>query len=985
MGAASNDGRGRWLLGAVAGMLLLGGASCATSGGGVAGADRAAALRDVEIEESAEATVVHLRGVGNPLYTVVPEDGGSRLVMRLAGTRSEGLPDGIAPMTGLVEEVEIASDAGADGEPATRISLHLDQAVGHEVVAEGGDLALRIWPRPDEHAAVAEPLEEQGATALAEMEPEEAFAGGAREAGAKSSTAEPGEAAPGSSEGPAATALVGVEATAAGVRLRADGRLAERESFALEDPARLVIDLPGIEAQNVPSQIAVDQGRIARVRVGRHADKIRVVLDGAAEVASLSDWEVTTADDGLKIAPAPTAASAAAAEPDAGGPSPASSHEGGTGMASEHSEAVTSASAEASGTEGSGAEEAVEAERAQEGLESPEAADAAPSTESVGDAGLAVSGLSLQAGNGVRIATTGEASYQLYQPDAETVVVSLPDAALSPGADSRIVAEPGGPISLVMAFEQPGTETPEVRVVINRAAGAEPKVRREGGDVVVTFPQDRGIARTPPALDDEAGAASATGEGPSTASSKALAQATQPAPASLPAAPAPEEQGIDVLEEGGLLQGKEYVGRRISLDFKDVEIDDVLRLIAEVSDLNIIAGDNVSGTVTIRLVDVPWDQALDVILMTKGLGFTKVGNVLRIAPKNLIQQEEEARLQERRAKEKLEDLIVKFQPVNYAAVNDVAKMVQRLLSARGTVDTDPRTNTVILKDIPSVVDESVALIKAIDTPTPQVLIEAKIVEANLDFSRELGLVWGFGIQQFNDGFNESSGIDESRGSDGFRFRPNPRLIDPVDSGNSGDLNNFVIQNPVDNANALVNLGAFLLDEQFNLEAQLQAAESTGEGKVVSSPRVVTLDNREAEIQQGVAIPFQTFENGDAQLQFVDAVLELKVTPHITADRSIIMDLEVSRNAPDFGVATNAGTPGISKNETETETLVRDGQTLVIGGIYTIEKGTTSTRVPYLHSIPGLGNLFKNRTVRDQRQELLIFVTPRIVELPELGS
>jgi len=985
MGAASNDGRGRWLLGALAGMLLIGGAACATSGSGVAGADRAAVLRDVEIEERGEVTWVHLRGVGNPLYTVVPEDGGSRLLMRLGHTRSEGVPDGIAPMSGLVGEVKIAPEREATGEPYTQIVLHLNEAVEHEVVGEGEDLAVRIQPRQSADLAAAGEVEESPSRTLAEMEPEEAFASAKRDARSGVPAARPEEPAEGSEAGepaaPAATTLVGVEASAEGVRLVADGPLAQRESFALEDPPRLVIDLPGIEMQNVSSRIPVDQGQIAQVRVGRHAEKIRVVLDGASEGASLSDWEVATADDGLRIAPAAAGAPAEAAEADVDPSMAAAADAREADAASEGAEAETQAPAGAEEPQSAASEEAVETEEAQA------TADATAPMESLGDAGLTVSGLALQTDdgiNGVRISTTGEASYQLYQPDAETVVVSLPDAALSPEADSRIVAEPGGPVSLVMAFEQPGTESPEVRVVINRAPGAEPTVRREGGDVVVRFPTGTGIARTPPALEAEPGDAGAMGEAPSTASTKALAQATQPEPASLPAAPAPEEQGIDVLEEGGLLQGKDYAGRRISLDFKDVEIDDVLRLIAEVSDLNIIAGDNVSGTVTIRLVDVPWDQALDVILMTKGLGFTKVGNVLRIAPKNLIQQEEEARLQERRAKEKLEDLIVKFQPVNYAAVNDVAKMVQRLLSARGTVDTDPRTNTVILKDIPSVVDESVALIKAIDTPTPQVLIEAKIVEANLDFSRELGLVWGFGIQQFEDGFAENQ-IDQSRGSDGFRFRPDARLIDPVDSGGGGDLNNFVIQNPVENANALVNLGAFLLDEQFNLEAQLQAAESTGEGKVISSPRVVTLDNREANIEQGVAIPFQTFENGDAQLQFVDAVLELQVTPHITADRSIIMDLEVSRNAPDFGVATNSGTPGISKNETETETLVRDGQTLVIGGIYTIEKGTTSTRVPYLHSIPGLGNLFKNRTVRDQRQELLIFVTPRIVELPELGS
>jgi len=523
----------------------------------------------------------------------------------------------------------------------------------------------------------------------------------------------------------------------------------------------------------------------------------------------------------------------------------------------------------------------------------------------------------------------------------------------------------------VMAFEQPDTGRPEVRVVISRGAGLRPVVTREGANVVVSFDTHGGVsAATPPAIEEGSG---------STASHKAMAQATAPGQ---PPASVEGEAGLEVLQEGGLLDGKEYVGRRISLDFKDVDIDDVLRLVAEVSDLNIIAGDEVTGKVTIRLVEVPWDQALDVILLTKGLGFVKVGNVLRIAPQTLLQQESESRLQERRAKEKLEDLVVKFQPVNYAAVGNVAKMVQRLLSPRGTVNTDTRTNTIIIKDIPVVIDESVALIKAIDTPTPQVLIEAKIVEANLDFTRELGTVWGYGVQPNTDAYDTGSEIDQTRGSPDFRPHPDPRILN-----GTGDLNNLVVDNPISALpTALMNVGAFLLDEQFNVELQLQAAESTGEGKVISSPRVVTLDNREAEIEQGVAIPYQTFENGDAQLQFVDAVLSLKVKPHITADKSIIMALEVSRNAPDDSVATGSvGAPAIGKNEAKTETLVRDGQTLVIGGIYTIQKGTRESRVPYLHAIPVLGWAFRNTSVRDIRKELLIFVTPRIVDMPQLGT
>ncbi|MFP6656456.1 MAG: type IV pilus secretin PilQ, partial [Myxococcota bacterium] len=388
------------------------------------------------------------------------------------------------------------------------------------------------------------------------------------------------------------------------------------------------------------------------------------------------------------------------------------------------------------------------------------------------------------------------------------------------------------------------------------------------------------------------------------------------APVDVVAVPAAVEvpAAIEVLEEGGLIDGKEYRGRRVSLDFKDVEIADVLRLIAEVSDLNIISGDEVDGNVTIRLVEVPWDQALDVILMTKGLGFVRVGNVLRIAPSAVLKAEEEIRLQERRNKEKLEDLEVKLMPVNYASVKDIAGLVKRLLSARGTVNVDERTNTLIIKDISSVIDEASALIAAIDTQTPQVMIEAKIVEANLDFSRELGSVWGLQTQQFVDPFDPDTPRTDL-GSEDLRF--------------IGD-NSISFSNPITAIpNGLGTLSALIFDQDFRIDATIQAAESTGDGKVVSSPRIVTLDNKEAKIEQGVSIPFQTFEGGDAKLEFIDAVLSLTVTPHITADESIIMEIKITRNAPDDTIATPTGSPAIAKNIAETEALVKDGQTLVL--------------------------------------------------------
>jgi type IV pilus assembly protein PilQ len=599
-------------------------------------------------------------------------------------------------------------------------------------------------------------------------------------------------------------------------------------------------------------------------------------------------------------------------------------------------------------------------------VDSPEEAEATSDDSDVSEASstlAAIYGIEFDAqDNRDRIVVLADApvEYKLFEPTPDTVIISLEQAKIDPEAAVRITPEPGGPVSLVTAFDQPEMEEPEVRLVVQRAANLEPQISRRGSLLIIDFPHTGETAAALPAMtQEEAEVAQSDLESipasiPGTADSEESewAAAGEQSP---PAALEPESS-IDLLQPGGLSADKQYRGRRISLDFKDVDIADVLRLIAEVSELNVIAGDEVKGTVTVRLVDVPWDQALDVVLLTKGLGFMRVGNILRIAPVLEIQREEEMRLQERRSKERLEDLIVKLQPVNFADVGQVAGMVEQLLTPeRGTVTTDERTSTLIIKDIPSVIAEATALIKAIDTQTPQVMIEAKIVEANLDFSREFGVTWGL------------LGNPDKM-PDNWLYTPN--TPNPL---------NFGAINPITaNPTGLLSLTGGLLDDTFNVDLQLQAAEVNGDGKVISSPRIVTLDNSKASIEQGVSIPFQTFENGDAQLEFVDAVLKLEVTPHITANKSIIMKITVKRNAPDDSVFTLTGSPAISKNQVKTETLVKDGQTLVLGGIYVIDKAERQSRVPYLHKIPFIGALFRNDEISDSRKELLVFVTPTVI-------
>lgn len=754
-----------------------------------------------------------------------------------------------------------------------------------------------------------------------------------------------------------ATKLSGVSAREADgaviVELAADGRIDGAEVFTVEDPLRLVIDLPNLQASGVPAKTEIGGSLVARIRVAQHEQKVRVVIDAAPGVSEFPAQTSQALAGGLSLALGAAAPIALAA--------------------SEPSAQENAAEPEAPAEQTASAEPAAMPEE--------EPAATAPASQTV----LGVQFDSAADRDRVVVVSDGAASYSTWEPDEKTYVVRISDATIDPAAQVRIAPENPGVVSLVTAFAQPELANPEVRVVITRAAGVKPSVQQNGAMLVIDFANTAQAAPVPVmAAAPNEPVAQAAAKPAAAPQPMAVAEATlsrSSAPASI------ETNGsIDELEEGGLMTGKVYTGRRISLDFKDVEVDDVLRLIAEVSELNVIAGDEVNGQVTIRLVDVPWDQALDVILLTKGLGFVRVGNVLRIAPSDVLKSEEEARLQERRAKEKLEDLVVKLQPVNYADVKDVAKLVKKLLSARGTVDIDERTNTVILKDIAAVIDEATALIKAIDTQTPQVMVEAKIVEANLDFLREVGSRWGAGVQGRTDAWDPdsapltSSTSRTALGGDGFRLRNVPGI------GAGDAANSFAVSNPITElATGAINLGAFILDERFDVDLTLAGAESHGEGKVISSPRVVTLDNRKARIEQGVSIPFQTFEDGDAKLEFIDAVLALDVTPHITADRSIIMKVEVQRNAPDDSVPTPTGSPAIAKNQAKTETLVKDGQTLVIGGIYVVRTADRESRVPYFHRVPVIGNAFKSKEVRDIRQELLVFITPRIVVNPELGS
>ncbi len=412
--------------------------------------------------------------------------------------------------------------------------------------------------------------------------------------------------------------------------------------------------------------------------------------------------------------------------------------------------------------------------------------------------------------------------------------------------------------------------------------------------------------------------------------------------------------------ESSVVSGAErvYTGEPIDLTLTNADIIDVLRLFSELTGLNIAIDPGVSGTVTVDFTGVPWDQALELILRQNNLGYRLEGNVMRIGTVQRLSQEE-AQLRQLAEEQRLNvqlNTVIKY--LSYAKAEDIQGILSQMLTPRGKIVVDPRTNQLIITEIPENLQTVLNLIETVDIPTPQVIIEARIVETTKTFARQLGITWGF-----------TGSLDPALGTGtGLSF---PNTVDVI--GGPFDLG---VGNPVLD----ISLGNVL--GTFSLDVLLTAAESEGLVKVVSAPRVTTQDNESAEIQSGVQIPVQTRVNFTTTVQYIDATLRLTVTPQVTAEGTVIMEIEVQKVEPALGLTVVGGTnsPLITRRA-NTKVMVRDGGTTVIGGIYQATDNDSQSRVPFLHNIPILGNLFKNNDINKRHDELLIFITPRIVRNP----
>jgi type IV pilus assembly protein PilQ len=431
------------------------------------------------------------------------------------------------------------------------------------------------------------------------------------------------------------------------------------------------------------------------------------------------------------------------------------------------------------------------------------------------------------------------------------------------------------------------------------------------------------------------------------------APAAQQAPAAAPAALQAPQGGTRDVDP----QAPRYTGHPVSLDFQGADLRSVLRTFSEISGLNLVIDPSIQGTVDVSLRDVPWDQALDIILRANRLGYVVDGTIVRVAPLTVLADEEGQRRKLQDEQALAGELRVMSRSLSYARAEDLkALLTATALSQRGSIQTDPRTNTIIINDLADRLGRAGDLITSLDVPQPQVEIEARIVQTTRSFAQALGVQWGITGRAI-------PGLGNTL----------PLAFPNAAVGNAGVNLNV----PAAPSTASIALGS--INGSLNLDVALSALERSGQGRILSTPRVSTQNNIEAEITQGIQIPIQTVANNTVTVSFRDAALTLKVTPQITASNTVIMRIQVANESPDFSRQVN-GIPPIDTQRAVTQVLVSNGETTVIGGIYISREQATQDRTPGLYRLPLLGWLFKRNITEDESRELLIFITPKIARL-----
>ncbi len=740
------------------------------------------------------------------------------------------------------------------------------------------------------------------------------------------------------------------------VLLRITGGTPVYEILELEDPPRVVIDLIGVRAKSTHHPV-YDLGDVGRLRLGFHADKVRLVLDGEK---GLPEYQIVTVSGGLRIetaarktegrAPEPVAkiepAKIEPAKVEAPKPAPAKI------------EAVKAEVAKVEPPKAKVAPVKAEAPKAEPVLAQVEAKKEAP--KPVAKPTLAaVSRVEFKTDRGrafVRVAAPPGTVFDVDTHIARAPALMLRDVqmptALETSADE---SKKDCAISRLTSFnERDGKHG--VRIIANLRGEVHHAVERDGDDVVWSF--------------------------------DALPQEF-PSVAKLDVAVTPPVQVAGFSAEAAQLARTATTNSnrtRITLKLRGADLLNVLQLISEASGENIVAGDDVTGKVTLQLRNVPWDEALDVALQTKGYGRVREGNIIRVASLEKLQKEKESEIARQKAEEMVQPVFARIIQFNYASAKAMLEQIRPLLTKdRGKVTLNERTNSLLVEDREGILDKVEQLSHRLDTQTPQVLIESRIVEANTNYEREMGIQWG-GNTIMSPATGNSTGLQFpntfglSGGNDG---------ANPSSSNNSGTYSppHFAVNLPAASGPGAGGALGFIFGNAANtaqLALRISALENQGTVRIVSAPKVTTLDNTKARISQGVEIPISVVSAAGTNTRFVDANLELEVTPHVTHDGSVMMDIKAHKNEPDFSRTGAQGDPTIQTKEAETQVLVKDGDTTVIGGIYTRNTSVTNNYIPFLGQIPVLGWLFKHHDEQDNRSELLVFITPRIVNRAQIS-
>ena len=892
-------------------------------------------LKDVQVVDHDGTLDVLLTGSNAITYTAFKAIDPLRLVLDLPNTESEVASSPLAVENEIIGKIETMT-LTQEPQPLTRVEIGLNQETPYEIFQEGDQIRVQF--------------EKPAALKKARSGP----AAGSEVAVSKSEGQPTGAAAQPSAEMASAPAkeITAIQPIRSDdevkVYIIGDGTLSNYNVFTLTDPARVVLDLMGVKLAASRGAVPPSDKLLKNIRVGEHPNKVRVVFD-LIPPAGLP-YQVTSAGDRLVVSFKP-----------------------GTGFPP--SPPIVAA-----------VPAAAPSKEAEKTKKTPPPAE--PARITAIDFNLLKtnkSRLTVSANRPIdpEIQITGKNSISMVFPNAK-----LPkylerhiDTGQFPSAVNLIDPRPMKGV--------PGT----VEFYIELREMVPYHVAQEDDKVYLDFdastmPPPEPIKLSKPAKVEEKRTPAAPGEAemqPPPPPPEEMAAAPPPVPAekeALEEVQATEEQALETtpppqqLAEAAPAKaavppppavGERYLGQKISLDLQEVDIRNVLRLLADVTGKNIVVEPNVKGTVTLKVDNVPWDQVLELILKINDLDSVMEGNVIRIATAAKIKSELDRRREEVEAKKDLMaaardlgELTTEYLQVNYADVGDISAQIQNIKSDKGSISVDNRTNLIIYSDFPKRIELAKEILARLDKATQQVMIESRIVSANTNFTRNLGISW-------NASYTNNS------------------LNNRLSSATNSNVVDFAVNAPTSGIGTLGlnfarNLG---VNNLFELDMTLDALEQAGEGRVISSPRIFTLDHVQAMIQQGDQIPYpQRTEEGTISTAFAPATLSLTVTPHITPDGKVRMEVLAKKDEADFS-RTVQDVPAIRTQEAQTELLVNDGDTIVIGGIVIRDTSWSESRVPFLWRIPILGWLFKNRQINDEKTELLIFLSPSIVNDQQL--